>query len=91
MKTKPTKFTPHISQKNIFAALDGDTPDLNFNVRYKYSVRVGTKWGYRSKNLNSLNRYELSDTPQYFYSEVAGRECFHFLKNKGARFESELA
>lgn len=90
MKTKLAKLNPYVSPKNIFAALDGDTPDLNISTRYKYSVRVGTKFGYRC-GPNSSERYALSDNPHYFYSEVAGRECFNSLRNKGARFESEVA
>ena len=74
---KPIKFDRHSGVKNLFADLD--VPDLNPSARFKFTVKDKTgKYVARSKKVGV--RYELTDKPFIFYSEVDCREASRLFK-----------
>jgi hypothetical protein len=80
MKTNPFNKEPAIraaSLKNVMTDLD--IPDLNPSARFKFFVKdKGGKYIARSKKPGV--RYELSDKPFVFYSEVGANEAKRLFK-----------
>lgn len=86
MKEKTNKVV-RVNAKEILSNFDPDSPDFGINGRQKFMVKVGGKFARKGVSV----RYEISDTPYYFFSEVQARDCYHFFKNRGAKLESEAA
>jgi hypothetical protein len=58
---------------------DLDIPDLNPSARFKFIVKDKSgQYIARSKKIGA--RYELSDKPFVYYSEVAANECARSFK-----------
>lgn len=92
MKLKTESFNRHTNVKEILANMDSTSVDINLssnNPRFKFTVKVGEKFAYRTKN--PIQRYDLSVNINYFHSEVQARECLAYFKNKGAKLDKEMA
>ena len=59
--------------------------DLPTKQQNKYYVKVGNQFGIR--DLTSSSRYSLTNTPSFFFQEVAARECLRVL---GLKHKVEL-
>ena len=69
-------FDRQSSLKNVLADLE--IPDLNPSARFKFVVKQGGKYVARSKKPGQ--RYELTDKPFTFFSEVDAYQALRAFK-----------